>query len=437
VKAAVGATYLALTQWRSSIGVQATSDVPRAFAERNVKAAYAELFVPILGDDTDLPFAKRLDLSLAVRTEDYSDVGSTTNPKVGINWDVVEGLRIRGAWSKSFRAPNLIENNPEFFSRVGLATISNLAGDPTIPPGNTATNTSNVLNVAGSNADLTPEKATSWSVGADFEPDFLPGFKAGLTYYNIEYRNQIIGLQTFGATYLASPGNRTLFAPYIVAAPQPTTCVNGDPATYNPLYLPALGRPTVTPVDQSNICSAQAITFTQNANAATVKQDGLDFLVNYRFETGSSRWSLSANATKILNNDLQIVAGGPFTDALDIINQPISFRGRAAITWTGGPLTVSPSVNHVGAYTNNLPITVNGVVNPVSRVRAWTTFDLLLALDFESLGSWGRRLRASMVVRNLFDAAPPVVLSANGNAFDPQGANPFGRIITFQLTKGF
>lgn len=437
VKAAVGASYLELTQWRSAIGVQASSDVPLADADRNIRAAYAEIYLPLVGEQAGVPLMQSLDFNVAVRTERYSDVGTTTNPKFGVNWGVADGVKLRGVWGRSFRAPNLIESNPEVFSRVRLETIANAARDSALPPGNTAAGTSNVVNVTGSNNNLTPEKATSYSVGFDYEPEWLRGLRASATYYNVKYSNQIIGLQGFGATFLASPTNRALFAPYITVAPQPSTCVNGNPATYNAAYLVALSRPSVAAIDQSNFCSAQAITDTRNANAAAVKQDGIDITLNYRFETGESNWMLSLSGTKILNNNLQLTSTGSYTNALDIMNQPISERGRAGITWNMGPYTVAPALNYVGSYTNNIPITVNGVTLPVEKVPAWVTFDLMMGYEFSELGSWGDGLRASFNVRNLMDRNPPIVLSANGNAFDPQGANVFGRIVSFQLSKSF
>ncbi|WP_294298395.1 TonB-dependent receptor [uncultured Sphingomonas sp.] len=446
VKAAVGAEYLRYSQWRSAIGVRATSDVPLAQANRNIKAAYAELFVPLVGGDMDVPLVRRLLLDAAVRAEDYSDAGSTVNPKIGITWDVVEGLSLRGAWGTSFRAPNLIENNPAFFSRVALATITNLSGDAAIGLTNNATNQTNVVSVTGSNADLIPETATNYSFGADFRPTFLPGLRASVTYYNIDYKDQIIGLQGFQASFLANATNRALYSAYIVPAIQPSTCVNGNRATYNPAYLAALARPTVASVDESNFCSARAVTYVQNVNASSVRQDGIDISASYQFATGAHNFTIGGTFTKILSNKTQIVSTGPVIDGRDLINYPVSARGRGNITWNTGPLTVSPAVNYVGPYSNNLPIAVNGLVQPISRVRSWTTFDLTVAVDFDKLDSaaWAKGLNLALNIRNITDKDPPVVLSSNGNAnagtlyaIDTQNANPYGAVATLQITKSF
>ncbi|SOB88253.1 iron complex outermembrane recepter protein [Sphingomonas guangdongensis] len=446
LKAAVGAEYLRYDQWRSAIGVRATSDVPLAQADRNIKAAYGELFVPVIGEDMNVPLVRRLLVDAAIRVEDYSDAGSTTNPKIGVTWDVVDGLSLRGAWGTSFRAPNLIENNPAFFSRVALTTITNLSNDPAIGLTNTATNQTNVVSVTGSNADLVPETATNYSFGVDFRPTFLPGFRASVTYYNIDYKDQIIGLQGFQASFLANAVNRALYSAYIVPAIQPAGCVNGNRATYNPAYLDALARPTVANVDESNFCSSRAITYVQNANASSVQQDGIDVVASYQFGVGAHNFTIGGTFTKILGNKTQIVANGPVIDGRDLINYPVSARGRGNLTWNTGPLTVSPAVNYIGPYTNNLPIAVGGVVQPNSRVPSWTTFDLMVAFDFSKLAdpAWADGLNVALNIRNITDKDPPVVLSSNGNAaggtlyaIDTQNANPYGAVATLQITKTF
>lgn len=437
VKLALGAEYLELTQFRTAIGIKATSDVPSAFASRNIKAAYAELYLPIVGFDNAMPLIEELSLDLAIRTEDYSDAGSTTNPKIGVSWTITDGLKLRGAWGTSFRAPNLIENNPQFFSRVGTISVNNFSGDPAIGLTNPSTNQTTVLNVAGSSAALVPETATNYSFGLDFEPAIAPGLRASLTYYNIHYKDQIIGLQSFLSQFLATPENRAFYAPYIEPAIQPATCVNGDRSTYNPAYLPALELPTVSPISEADLCSSRAILYSRNANASDVQQDGLDFQLTYPFDAGNSSFLFSTSFTKILTNDVQVVAGGATIDGRDIINYPVSFRGRASMRWALGGLSVTPTVNYVGSYTNDLPIVIDGIRQDPSKVPAWTTVDLAVSYDFDGMAGWSDDLVVTANIRNLFDANPPLVFSANGNGMDSQNANPFGTIANLTVIKRF
>jgi len=59
----------------------------------NVKEGFLEVGVPLLNDR---PFAYLLDLNSAVRRTDYSTSGGVTTWKVGLNYEPIEDLRIRG-----------------------------------------------------------------------------------------------------------------------------------------------------------------------------------------------------------------------------------------------------------------------------------------------------------------------------------------------------
>ena len=85
--------------------------------DREVTSAFAEIFVPIIGEDQALPFVRSLSLAIAGRYDKYQDDQSspgaklldtdTTNPKLGLTWVPVNGLTVRGTFGTSFRAPSL------------------------------------------------------------------------------------------------------------------------------------------------------------------------------------------------------------------------------------------------------------------------------------------------------------------------------------------
>ena len=94
VKLAVGGEYqdfwLRTGQIRGRKGAQTGTDT---ILSRNIKSAYAELLIPLFGESNATAGFHRLSLNIAGRIDDYSDIGSTTNPKVGINWQPVEDLQ--------------------------------------------------------------------------------------------------------------------------------------------------------------------------------------------------------------------------------------------------------------------------------------------------------------------------------------------------------
>ncbi|HYM35459.1 MAG TPA: TonB-dependent receptor, partial [Steroidobacteraceae bacterium] len=85
-------------------GNPGTAIVYRNF-DRNVDSEYAELLIPVVGSANAITAVNRLEFTAAVRYDKYSDVGTTTNPKFGLNWSPVESLKMRGSYGTSFRAP--------------------------------------------------------------------------------------------------------------------------------------------------------------------------------------------------------------------------------------------------------------------------------------------------------------------------------------------
>ena len=109
VKIALGAEYRH-EKFAARTFVGSPTPIPTDF-QRNVTSAFTELFVPLFGDANATSLLHRLELSASVRYDKYNDIGSTTNPKVGINWAPINDLVFRASYSTSFRAPGLLEKN--------------------------------------------------------------------------------------------------------------------------------------------------------------------------------------------------------------------------------------------------------------------------------------------------------------------------------------
>lgn len=72
--------------------------------EFDVSEIGLEVSIPVLNDAF---LAKELTLDVAVRVMDYSTVGDNSAYKVGIAWQPIDEVRVRGTMSKSVRAPEL------------------------------------------------------------------------------------------------------------------------------------------------------------------------------------------------------------------------------------------------------------------------------------------------------------------------------------------
>jgi outer membrane receptor protein involved in Fe transport len=375
---------------------------------RRIRAFYGELLIPVFGGDFTAPGLMRLDLSAAVRTERYSDFGSTTNPKLGVNWEPVRGVRLRGTYGKSFRAPN-IDNLRQDPGTALLFAFS--IPDPASPTGE-----SNILVQRGNDPDLRPEKATTWSLGADFEPRFLPGLRANLTYYNIDYRDRITSPAANLFNFLV---NRPTYQGIIQDHPSPATIQ----AFYaSPIFINPLG------VDPGTIV---ALVNAQLQNLSVVKQSGLDAELAYRFGALGGQAEIGARGAYIFHIKQALTPSAPVSDVVDILGNPVDLRVRGRANWSDDRWSLSLFVNYLDSYTN--------LTNTQPRkVASSTTLDAQIGYRFPQASGPLARLRVAVSATNLVDARPPFTVYNLGllaTGYDPDNASPLGRVVSLQVTK--
>lgn len=141
----------------------------------DVLEGYAEFVVPLL---TGTPLADSLEFNGAYRYADYSTSGGISTWKAGLTWQVNEMLTFRATRSRDIRAPN----NSDLFAQTSTqATLRN--------PFSGATSQFSV--VSGGNAALVPEEADTLTIGAVYSPDFVPGLRLSLDYFDIDIADAI------------------------------------------------------------------------------------------------------------------------------------------------------------------------------------------------------------------------------------------------------
>lgn len=390
----------------------------------------AELFVPIIGEANAIPLMQRLDVSLAARYEDYSDFGDTFNPRIGVIWDMVDSLSLRGSWGTAFRAPNLIEMSANFIGYVGPG--GNNAGPEFGVQGNTQ-----VLIVGGGNPDLGPEESENITVGFDYKP--TSDLRISATYYRIDYTNKIQALPI--QLFLNSPATGALYRDFItvVANPNPAGCNPANPSTWAPeirAFLPSQAR-------TDGVCLATQVLDGRWVNAAEVVHDGVDIDIRYSWRNDFGDFNAGASVTRILGIEEQVVKGRRTTpDPLNRILRPVDLRVRGSLGWSDGPLSANLFVNYTPSYTNDLPLTPEGPLGPlpqlpVSEVDSWLTADVGVSYTAPSgTGFLLDGLRVGLNIQNLTDEDPPLVLYGS-SSFDAGNHSLFGRIWTLQVTKAF
>lgn len=422
VRAALGADY------RDELIDSFLFDAPFVKNSRDVRALYGEVFVPIVSNANGMPGVERLELTAAVRHEEYSDFGKTTNPKYGFVYAPVQGLAFRGSYGTSFRAPYLYQgvgswavtafDDPVlselwFGPEARGSLIASLVGDAP----------------AGS---LRPEEATVWTAGVDLNLPQVDGLKIKLTYYNIDYQGKIqrpdIGLDLLNHPEFASP---------LFQANPPLELVDSliAQASARNSHYNFTGLDTRDP---AVVAQFGGIIDTRLRNIGSLTTDGVDFSVDYMWSSGAGDFSLTLNATKAFGQHIQILETTPAFDIIDTLGAPLDLRARGGLSWTRGGWGLSTFVNYADDYTNT------GMRTP-ERIGEFVTVDLQARLDAGELVSWSaaRGLQLRLSAQNIFDRDPPHVgFDGDGGriffapiGFDPTNADPTGRFVSLDLSK--
>jgi iron complex outermembrane receptor protein len=406
LKVAVGAEYRRETymQRGQSGGVGFPEDL-----SRNVKSVYGELFVPIVGPDNAGPLAQSLTLSLSGRYDHYSDFGSTTNPKIGLTWEPVEGVNLRGSYGHSFRAPGLRDLGSTVGSYYSAAALVDAFGARDPERGAAQVNT---ILLYGGNADLEPETARTWSAGIDLRPLFAPNLTASVTYYDIKYDNVIGTPSGLGTLLFSDP----TFSTRVIRDPSAAQ-VNDAIADTVPFFFTFDAVPQI-----GNILDLR------QGNFGVRKTNGIDFDINYRrtVSFGSIFGGVAGNY--ILNYSNRLSPTSPESNSLDAGVPRATLR--TTLGFTAGPVTFINFVNHRSGVTASYATPTGSALY---KADGYTTVDLRLSVRLPQEG-FLEGAELGLQINDLFDATPPFFPGTDGIG----GAyNPIGRYAAMSLRTTF
>lgn len=384
---------------------QGTGFTAGALRKRESRAAFLEVLVPLAGDDAPVLGFEQAELSLALRHEDYSDFGSTTDPRIGLALSPMAGLTLRGTYGTSFKAPRQSTTPGAEF----------LVVHPQLDP--TTGQNELVITYGGVVPDIGPETGESWTLGLDWESPGREGFSASLTYYDILFEGRIASPAPNTLAFLAEPDIYGSFVRYDPPAAEVETLLNG---VVNVINL-------IGPFDPNDV---YALVDFRARNIAVAETNGFDVRINHQMPVGNGSLGLAANVNYILNFDNRPLPGGPVSDDLNTLYRPLELKLRAGVTWDNERWSVGAFVNHAPSYDNRL-------AQPDERVASYTTVDTNVRYRFEDgndalLGG----LSAYLTLRNAFNRQPPFVSTPNsGNFYDGANADPFGRMVVLGASK--
>lgn len=388
----------------------ATAGATRTYSSRDVKSVFGELVVPIFGAGNGMPGLRSLVLSGSVRYDSYSDVGGTTNPKIGVTWKPFEDLTLRGNWGTSFHAPGL-----ESISPIGQQAQV-LPVSPLLRIGDSPLNFLRpTIILAGGNSDLVPETADTWSAGFDWKPAAVPGLLLSATYYNIDFTNRIG--QPSAATLFTDPN----FIPFYVINPtlaQALAVTAGMKVTGAPSIAALFaGAPGTSPY---------LLADARLQNFGGIKVKGIDFHLAYVRQFGDFTLMADWAGTWTLDRLTATGKDGPWTDTLKNGTGDLFFTAML-----GGKLGGFSARAHFN-YRDGFPIL--GMVNQ-TRIGAFTTIDFKLSYELPDRG-WLKGTQLLLNIDNAFDKGPPYANVANTN-FSQYNGTTLGRLIQLGIRKKF
>ncbi|NWG73514.1 MAG: TonB-dependent receptor [Rubrivivax sp.] len=354
---------------------------------RDVVALFAELNVPI---------APRLEAQLALRWDDYSDFGSTTNPKVALRWQPVSSLLLRGSWGQGFRAPPLYTlNEPQDSSDIYFGR------DPVRCPATESVDDCflQVPLTTGGNPALRPETSTQRHVGVVWAP--LRALSLGLDAWDIEQKGAVT---TVAPEYIVA--NEEQFPARVSRGP-------ADPET------PGLPGPIVA-VDATAM------------NIGTTRTSGVDVDLDWNLPpTDLGRVRISLLGTYVSRYDTQLDG----VETVSLLGRSRFFapavprwRSTLNLDWTGGAWSSTLSMLYSRGYVE--PVASGfGTATGTREVAAAMQWDL--QVRYAGFAGWG--LAAG--IRNLFDQGPPFSQTSPFQfGFNPQVASPLGRTFYVRLS---
>lgn len=299
---------------------------------QKITEAFGELRVPILAD---MAMIKELTAEGAARYSHYNgSIGGVWAYNGGLTYSPFQGLRLRGGFARSVRAPTLSDAyaaaTQTFANGLtdpcdqpgGTNSSNNITANPNraqncrdagIPTtityvdgsGNTVTRPwtnvpgSGVLGINRGNPDLKPEQGNSITLGGVLQPSFMPGFALTVDYYRIKVKNVISGLtgqQIINRCYDDPTGINNEFCAAIARQTSTDPLVNGAFAGQTTRDLPGLPRFSFPSTGNAFI--------NQPYNFAALVRRGIDFDGSYsRRLSGGAKLSLRGIVSVLLQSE--------------------------------------------------------------------------------------------------------------------------------------
>ena len=364
-----------------------------ANGEFDVWEWFSEVNVPIWEASSGV---QRMDSTIAYRSSDYSLTGRVESWKIGAEFQLLDGLRVRTTKSRDVREPTFGER---FEAGGGGATIIDPIGNRSY------TITSNT----GGNVNLLPERANTITAGMVWAPTFstwIDGFQASVDWYEIDVKDRV---GTLGAQRIVDDcfAGATDLCQYIIRD-----------------STGQIGR-----------------VLNVNLNVAAALTSGVDLEMRYDaepdfFSDQNEQLSFRLFAGYLGENSVQATPGAINRDDVGSLQSP-EMTATATVRYNLGNF----GATLIGRYFDDTLINVLWVEGrdvDRNKISSQTTTNLVLSYRGDTAD--GANWTASFNVTNLFDRDPPIIPSQSqrGGQQTVSGQHDsFGRRYQLSLNYNF
>ena len=271
--------------------------------------------------EASLPVGEQVELTGALRYDNYSDFGSNVSGKLGVRYAPSDNLLFRATYGTGFRAPSLDELNqsPAFSATSGRDVVACQAAGVSFAD----CRARQWDTFIASNKNLDPETSNQFLVGGVVDLSDWAGFdmSVSLDYYYTEVKDLVTTIQ----------GTTLYFAELANQLGDLNAATNGG-CSYG-VERSGSGR-----IIQSDVCAI---------NFGKFDTSGLDFRFTMNFDLGNAGMLGVRHQTNyVLDYNSQDFIGGPFRDQTGRRGVP-QFRSNFDIDWTYGDHKVALSSYYI------------------------------------------------------------------------------------------
>jgi iron complex outermembrane recepter protein len=334
--------------------------------QRNTTALFSELSVPV---------TSKLELQLAARYDNYSDFGSSTNPKVALAYRPAEELLLRASAGTGFKAPQMQDmyraesRGAEVIMDPKACEMERAAGIP--EPSSCEALQYDV--VSGGNIGLKEERSVSYNIGAVYQP--TKNFSFGSDLFLTKQTN-VVGISYQSMLNAEASG--------VDVSKYGVTIARDDQGYITEIHAPV-----------------------QNLSSQEVY--GIDIEADYRF----SKFKLSSEHAHIFYFKQEGFPGSGYRDIIGTNGAP-AWRNTTGISYLPNDYhDVNVSAQTVAEHEKGDPT--------MGKLGQFTSFDLAYSYNSRSWGS------ITAGVKNVFAANAPLDEGNPTNQLDGDLYDPIGR----------